>query len=162
MATAKDKIHYVTIVRPEGFEPAQIAEAMSESADAVEAGEKVAKESVIRLAMVTASRMKAYDRGEAQDTMIEWLQKKTGIEDPTGLDVTKLGKDDFRFFTSAWTACDIVGALVPEECEGWDEIPDDVLGWPGVDDYIYDPALAKARALNPHWASEARGALEGN
>ena len=155
-------IEYIEIVRPDGFRREQIEEAMAESADGVEGGKKVLKKSIIRLAMVTVTRLKAYDRGEAQDQVLAWVRSQLGIEENDDLDFTQMPTKDFYRFQALWTACDIVGALVPEACENFPEMPDDVFGWPDAKDFIFDPALAAARRLNPHWAVEARGQQQGN
>lgn len=157
---SKAKVHYLTLPRPIARD--EFDGMVADIADGEAEAEDVARETVIRLAFVTASRVKAYDRGDQQEFTQVWLAEQAGVEDAQDVDVTALPTQTFRTFSALWQAADILGALVPEECEGW-QPPEDPADWAEVEDYIFQPALIKAWELNPQWRIQAGvGDTSGN
>lgn len=133
----------------------------------VEVGEKVAEEVIVKLAFASVTRIKGYDRGDAQEEAKEWMAAKIGkdMEDITNEDVRALPRELNRTFGAMWQAADIIAALVLEECEipkviqDWFP-PEKLEDWADVRDWLFQPALQMAWQLNPHWIS--LGATEGN
>ena len=157
----KSKIQYVVVPDPEVDLISEMAKEMeaAQADDGVEVdgptiASKVRDRHSIKIALVTASRLKAYDRAEFLDAVQSWFLKAMGIDDAVQLAEIEDFPPGVR---SKWfvlkQAADIVGSLVPEECVGW-EPPEEMEGWFDVPDYIFEPVFEKAIGLNPHWGLE--------
>lgn len=141
----------------------QVDEALEDADSPVTAGEKVKKNNTIRLALVPATRRQAYLRLDARNEAREWLQEQTGVEDADDLNFEDLSRELQIDWNIMFQAADIIGALVPDQCEDWTP-PDSLNGWCDVSDLIFREALGAALQLNPQWAAEAmlQGESEGN
>lgn len=156
------EIHYVSINRPISGEElrARVTEALEKAKEgdktAKDAGEEIAEEIILKIAMVSADRLKAYDRLEGQDIAADWIMEaldKTPME-MVDVEVEEIEDVRRRTWISMLEASDIVGALVPDFCENWSP-PDKLEEWVYVPDYIFQPLLVEARRLNPQWGIQA-------
>lgn len=162
MSTIKDAaIHYLEIAIPVSAvvmradietETAKAKERLKEgeTLDNAAIAEKVQRRYTLSLAMVSATRRKSYDRGNARTAARDWLKSELGLEELDGDAFDNISEDHARTWASMWQASDIIGALVPEKCKRWSppKLPQD---WEDVPDYIFTPALEKAYELNPQW-----------
>jgi hypothetical protein len=156
------EVHYLSLTRPVSAEELQgkvreaIEKAKQRDKTAKDAGEEVAEEIIMRIALVSADRLKAYDRLEAQDYAGDWIMAaldKTPLE-MTEVEVEEIDPIPRRTWISILEAADIVGALVPELCENWSP-PAKLEDWVYVPDWIFQPLLVEARRLNPQWRIQA-------
>jgi len=149
-------VQYVEIQSPEFLTSVLDAIERNETPD-----QEAPPEQVIKLAMVSASRVKAYDRQDARVDLRRWLMRTMGRdpdaeevdEEVANTELKDLPEDVGRQWMCMFQACDIVGALVPDQCVNW-EAPEELEGWLDVEDYIFSPALERAWRLNPHWRLE--------
>ena len=154
-------VHYVSLTRPVSQEELRARVKLAiEKAKAGEtgkdAGEQVADEIIIRAAMVSADRLKAYDRLEAQDDAQNWIMEaldKSPLE-MIEVDIEAVDSTVRRTWVSMLEASDILGALVPDLCENWSP-PSKLEEWVYVPDFIFEPLLAESRRLNPQWGVQA-------
>ena len=134
----RNEVHYLNIFPP--LSPADLQELVDAQIEALEkkaeAGEgEDAEESKsgveiaadimdgmkIRLAMVSANRMKAYDRTDAQTEARQWLLKELEltISDAVEYDFQEGTPENVqRMMLAMQEAADIIGALIPDKCEG--------------------------------------------
>jgi hypothetical protein len=148
-------LHWVEIHPPE-----YIAELFA----AIERGEtgdrKVPDDKLIKVPMVSASRVKAYERQDARVELRRWSLTQMGrdpdddsSDDEPGPNLIDLPETMQREWLCLFQATDIVGAIVDDKCVNWTP-PTDLAGWLDVEDYIFSPLLDKAWSLNPHWRLE--------
>lgn len=149
-----EKVTWVEIHPPEYV--ADVLRAIERGEDAKE---QPAPEGTIRVPMVSATRVKAYDRNDARIELRKWILREMGVDPESEeaderVDLADLPDRLQREWVTLFQATDIIGAMADLPCENW-EPPAELAGWLEVMDYIYTPLLDKAWVLNPHWRLEA-------
>lgn len=115
-----------------------------------EDAEAILAANTIKIAVHSVTRKEAFRRVKLQGEAREWLLGKLGLEKWEDVNQDELPDEIAEHWLMMYQAADIVPALVPGECKGWD-IPDRLEDWPGVKDFIFERALSETWALNPQF-----------
>lgn len=126
--------------------PARL-EALS-STNGTDVAKEIMADNTIKIALRSISRRQAYSRGNMQNEAKDWLVNAVGAEDFSAINIREVPEEVGEVWTAMYQAADIVPAIIPEKCDGW-EIPSTLEGWADVPDWIFQRLLAETWALNP-------------
>lgn len=112
--------------------------------------EEVMAANTIKIAVRSLSRGEAFQRSDIQREAKRWLADIMGVEEYDQIVIGEVDDHLKQQWMTMYQAADIIPALVPDACDGWD-IPEDLEGWAELKDYIYTPALREAWAMNPQY-----------
>lgn len=121
-----------------------------QSVNGTQDAEDILAENTIKIAVHSVTRREAYQRGNLMAAAREWLAAKMNVADYEDIDPAQISDEIGEPWTAMYQAADIVVALVPEQCSGWD-IPEDQEDWADVPDWIFTKLLAATWAMNPQF-----------
>lgn len=106
----------------------------------------------VKIALRSVTRQSAFRRARLQKEAKEWLMEQLGVSDWSEVNLEALDDDEDvgEKWITMYQAADIIPALVVDECSGWD-IPENLVDWADVKDFIFAKALADTWALNPQF-----------
>ena len=153
----EDEIYYVVVQKPLLHEELErLAREVADDEDQERKAEEIVQARSMRIALTSASRRQAYRRMAAQNAARDWFAKRIGVKSWLEIDgdvLKGLDVDTHHEWLAVWSACDVIGALVPEACENW-EPPERLEDWAELKDYIFQPLIRRTWELNPQWLNE--------
>jgi len=114
--------------------------------------EKIMSKHVIKVALRSVSRRQAFRRSAMIADARKWFYEKTGIDpNEVGLEDRPEVPDEIgQDMVGLIQAADIMAAIVPEKCEGWD-VPKSQEEWLDAPDWLFTRVIAETYALNPQF-----------
>jgi hypothetical protein len=151
-----EQVLRITPPVPEGVLVRRIEEASVEVTDPAEAAaiveeiEKELKKEIV-VVLTVATLAGGYKRASAVQEAIAWIREQVGPENvEEAEDSGDLPADLGISFMVLRSVADVIGCLVPDKCENFD-VPENLIDWLQVPDYLLSPMIDTAWRLNPHW-----------
>lgn len=127
------------------------------SVNGTQDAEELLADNTIKIALRSITRRQAMKRGQLQTDAKAWLTEQAGAKTYEDVNIHEVDDDIGETWMAMYQAADIMVAIVPEQCKGWD-IPKSQEEWADAPDWIFVKALSESWALNPQFVL---GAMSG-
>ena len=123
-----------------------------QSINGTQDAERILAESTVKIALRSVTRRQSFRRANLIEDSRRWLADRLGVsvDDLRGMDGSEMETEHGAMAYIMFQAADIMVALVPERCEGWD-VPRSQEEWCDVPDWLFTQALTETWALNPQF-----------